>query len=398
MLPSVPVRRCAALLLAGALAVAVPVATAGPAVASPQLALPAPTGPHLVGTTTLHLVDTALADPWVPGDHAELMVQLWYPASTVAGHPAAPYWPSGTARAVEKELSLPVLDWPTTDGHVDAPVQPHRGGWPVVLYAPGFDGERSETTAVVEDLASHGYVVATVDYVHDSGFVELPDGTVAARAIPDPTDDTVAAISSREVEARVPETGFVLDQLAALDAGRDPDHEHRGLPAGLRGALDLNRVGMFGQSNGGSTTADLLHVDPRIRIGVDLDGTLWTPAAEAGSDRPLMLFGMPDLVPAEASSWAEFRRNQRGPALQLALADSTHTTFLDFEVLIPQIAAIVGLPPDQVAQLVGTIDGQRAIAIERTYLTAWFDKYLRHGTSRLLAGPSPRFPEVTFTP
>ena len=33
------------------------------------------------------------------------------------------------------------------------------GGWPVVLYSHSLGGERSETTCLVEDLASQGYVV-----------------------------------------------------------------------------------------------------------------------------------------------------------------------------------------------------------------------------------------------
>ena len=73
---------------------------------------------------------------------------------------------------------------------------------------------------------------------------------------------------------------FVLDQLAVLNRGGNPDHERRPLPPGLRGALDLGRTGMFGQSDGGSTTAHALHADARIKAGVNLDGTLWTPQAD----------------------------------------------------------------------------------------------------------------------
>lgn len=53
--------------------------------------LPAPTGPHQVGVTMLHLVDRHRRDPW---DGAipvrELMVTVFYPARTVRGYPIAP--------------------------------------------------------------------------------------------------------------------------------------------------------------------------------------------------------------------------------------------------------------------------------------------------------------------
>ena len=399
-----PVRRRAALPCAAALALALPLAAAGPATAlcappqpaPPRLTLPAPTGHHLIGTTTLHLVDASHPDPWVPTDPAELMVQLWYPASTVAGYPRAPWMTAATARSFEKENNLPVLNWPITHAHLAAPVEPHQGGWPVVLYAPGAGDDRETNTAAFEDLASHGYVVAAIDFVHDAGQVELPDGQVATSAFPPVTPANEQALSIKEVDSHAVETSFVLDQLTALDGADNPDHEHQPLPQGLHGALDLGSVGMFGHSNGGSTTAHLMHVDPRIKAGADLDGTFWTPQAVAGSDRPMLMFGAQDLAPAEASSWAAFRANQRGPNLQLSLTGSMHRTFTDLAVLVPQVAPLVGLSSDEVTALVGTINGQRAITIQRAYLGAFFDTYLRHHESHLLTGPSPRFPEVQF--
>src|SRR5262249_22517698 len=80
--------------------------------------------------------------------------------------------------------------------------------------------------------------------------------------------------------------------------------------------------------------------------GFDMAGSARTPQALAGSDRPLLLFGAEKLDPTQAASWAEFRRNQRGPAFQLSLAGSTHHTFNDGVVLVPQMAPIVGFPPE----------------------------------------------------
>jgi predicted dienelactone hydrolase len=401
-----PVRRRAALLSAAMVALALPIAVAGPATALPsppprsstaQFTLPESTGHQLVGTTTLHLVDASRPDPWVPTQHVrELAVQLWYPASTVAGYPRTSWLTPDTARAYEKANNLPVLDWPITDGHLSAPVHQRPGGWPVVLYSPGMGGQRQETTAVVEDLASHGYIVATIDAVHDSGVVVLPGGRVETTAIPELTDDNELAVTTKMVVSRAADTGFVLDQLAAISRGGNPDREHRPLPRGLRGALDLDHVGMFGHSDGGSTTAHAMHVDPRIRAGVDMDGTLWTPEAVAGSDRPLLLFGRQDLDSFEARTWSEFRTNQRGPMLQLSLTGSAHGTFSDLAVLGPQAAPILGIPAENVTAAFGTINGVRAVAVIRAYLNAFFGRYLGHHASPLLTGPSARFPEVQF--
>jgi hypothetical protein len=65
------------------------------------MCLPQPTGPSPAGTTSLWLTDTSRRDPWAADVVArELMVSLWYPATTPDGR-TAPYMTS-----VESELQL----------------------------------------------------------------------------------------------------------------------------------------------------------------------------------------------------------------------------------------------------------------------------------------------------
>src|SRR5262245_55951870 len=48
--------------------------------------LPHPTGRQPVGVTTLYLKDTSRSDPWVPSvRYRELMVSLFYPATSATG-------------------------------------------------------------------------------------------------------------------------------------------------------------------------------------------------------------------------------------------------------------------------------------------------------------------------
>jgi dienelactone hydrolase len=361
---------------------------------SPRLMLPAPTGPYHLGTVSLDLIDPSRPDPWVPGiPFREMVVSMLYPARDVGGHPREPYFTPIVARVYEQQIGVPApLRWPVTHARRHAPVLQREGGWPVVLYAPGLGDERNDTTAIAEDLASHGYVVVTIDFVHDSGVVELPDGRLAESAVPEPT----LPVTVKEVVSRAEDVSFVLDQLAVINRGGNPDHEQRPLPRGLRGSLDLDRTGMFGHSDGGSAAAHVMHLDSRVTAGVDLDGTLWTPQAVAGSGGALLLFGEQTLAADQASSWDGFWAAQRGPKLQLSLLGSEHATFTDFAPLVPQAASILGEPPSWVTALIGTIDGPRAVTVERTYIRAWFDTYLGHHGSRLLAGPSPHFPEVKF--
>ena len=190
--------------------------------------LPAPTGHHRIGVVQLHLLDHTRPDPWVPAQPVrELMVSLWYPAQRTHGYPLAPWLPPAAWARFEQDNGIPqgVLQVPLTHGAVGAPVDRDRGGRPVVLYSPGFGGTRDSGTILVEELVSRGYIVATIDHTHDATAVEFPDGRVETRAIP----DTPEAIE-QAVAVRVADTRFVLDTLTALNAGTNPDAEHRRLP------------------------------------------------------------------------------------------------------------------------------------------------------------------------
>jgi predicted dienelactone hydrolase len=375
------------------------VAAAGPSTARPARAgftLPAPTGPERLGTVSLHLVDTARTDPWVPSHPArEIMAQIWYPAQNTRGYPAAPWLSPGAVPHFAEAFGLPAetVRSTSTHGRVGAPVDRKPGGRPVVLYSPGLGGDRGTSTALAEELAGHGYIVVTIDHTYDASEVEFPGGRVEVSAVPPEVDDQVIA---QAVAVREADTRFVLDQLAAVNAGRNPDAGNRRLPDGLRGAFDLNRVGMFGHSLGGSTAAATMHDDPRVKAGVNLDGTLVGASAVAGSDRPFLLLSSDHGTDPEDPTWDTFWANQRGWKAELRLNGSTHGSFNDGQVFYPQAARALGLSPEQVAELVGTLDPRRSVAIQRAYLRAFFDQHLRHRDSRLMHGTHPRFPEIEF--
>ncbi len=320
---------------------------------------------------------------------------MWYPAADTSGFPSTPYMPPLAAAHFLASHGAPAdTALPRTIGHVGAPVDRGRGPYPVVLYSPGGTNDGSLDTALVEDLVSHGYVVIVLDDTNDSPEVEFPGGRlVVGTFVYNTLDDVIEAQQIRADDAR-----FVLDHLTVLDNGGNPDAEHTPLPAGLPGSLDLSRVGMFGWSIGGAASAQAMHDDSRIKAAVNLDGTFWGTVARTGVDRPFLLLTGSEETEDNDPSLGSFLAASTGPKLHLALADSRHPTFSDFEELIPELAPYLGLTPDGVAAAVGTIDPKTAVTDERAYLRAFFDKYLSHRDNHLLDGPSPRFPDVTFEP
>jgi dienelactone hydrolase len=419
-----------------------------------QLSLPAPTGAHDIGTVSLHLVDKARQDPWWSTPHPrELMISVWYPAEPAVGRwelapwmpsvalayyradlidfiehdpgittpppPGSPPPPPGTPPPPPPdplELSLDGVAFPITHAREGAPVKRSAQRYPVVVFSPGYAHDREQGTTLVEDLASHGYVVVTISYTYEANEVEFPGGRVELGQHEPGNDLTANPLNALAI--RKADTQFVLDKLAELEGGLNPDAERRVLPAGLRGCMDLTKIGMFGHSMGGATTAIMMANDSRINAGINLDGSLipenvspttGTPEQiEAGLvllaskiSRPFMIMSSQGLGPGQGGVSSSFYYNLAGWRQFVSLVGSTHGSYTDDEPLLNELAiggAIqkVGGGAVSADRWDGTIDPERAIAAERAYIGAFFDLWLRNSDNHLLDGPSAEFPEAKF--
>ncbi|GIF77846.1 alpha/beta hydrolase family protein [Asanoa siamensis] len=373
-----------AALAAGVLA---PLGGAARAAAAPGLTLPRPTGPHRIGTVALHLVDRSRLDPLAgPGLHRELMAAVWYPAS--AGGPRYPLTPWMADAPLRLYLEAggfapDVASSPMSSGHYGAPVLRSRGRLPVVVYSHGNNSCRADNTILVQELASHGYVVVTVDHTYD-GYTQFPDGRLTV-----PTEESFTPWDSTH------DILFVLDRIADLAAGRNPDAAHRPLPAGLGAAIDPRNIGMFGWSKGATATALVMGEDQRVRAGLSLDGPMQSQPPVTGLDRPFMLMTAEFNRTAEESV-EEFWSQLRGWRLNVQADGALHSGYMDHQWLIAQLGSITGMTEEELIGRIGTLDPMRAVRIQQAYPLAFFDLHLRHRRSRLLDGPSRAFPEVRF--
>ncbi|MFF2851766.1 alpha/beta hydrolase family protein [Streptomyces sp. NPDC058001] len=332
------------------------------------------------------------------------MISIWYPTSSHHGCRRAPWLPPAATelfrQQVGQELQTPMdnVDFPLTHAYEGAPVKERRHGHPVVLFSPGYGAMRELCTALVQDLASQGFVVVTLDHTYEASIVEFPGGRLELTRQPSKATDEDFATALR---VRQDDTGFVLDELALLNAGRNVDAERRQLPHGLRGSLDLSRIGMFGHSLGGATAAETMARDRRILAGVDLDGSIDGTVAATGLDRPFLLMSNADHGRHNDPSWAEFWSQLRGWRLELRLRRSGHQTYTDLSPLVQQLERALPLPPEVVAALthdIGTINADQAVTAQRAYLNAFFDLHLLDRDCRLLSKPSPRYPDIEFVP
>ncbi|MEU4217523.1 acetylhydrolase [Actinoplanes sp. NPDC026623] len=362
-----------------------------PGLGRPRLTLPAPTGPCRVGIVSLHLIDTARPDPVAgPGHYRELMVSVWYPATPDARrHPAAVWLQDAPLRGLlaDNDLPVDVAATPLTAGRDGAPALRALGRRPVIVFSHGSNGHRSETTVIVQELASHGYVVVTVDTPYDA-FSEFPDGHLAV-----PSEDVPTTPWDHADD--IP---FVLDRIEDLAAGRNPDAEHHRLPAGLAGLLDMRRVGMFGYSKGGTATALAMIGDQRIRAGLSLDGPMQCqPPITTDIDRPFLMMTATFTSAADTSA-ADFWTHLRGWHRNLQIDGGTELSYSDAVWLLPQIARLTGMSDTDLAGWIGTFSPSLAVQIQQAYPLAFFDMHLRHRRQPLLERPNSPFPGAHFIP
>jgi hypothetical protein len=374
--------------------------------------LPTPTGPYAVGRTAYHWIDRSRdeAPPAGAGDKRELVVWIWYPAMPRPDARPAAYLPTGW-EAVGQFWGFRA-DAARGHAYADAPLVDDRARYPVLVFSPaGFPP--ITLAAILEEVASHGYVVVGINHTYESAISVFPDGRVvpmdAGRMGPvlgpfsgSPED----AFRGRAAVAdtKVADIRFVVDQLEALEGG--PDR--------LAGRLDLGRLGAFGHSLGGNAALEYGRLDDRCRAAANLDGGIWNAVGKLGLGRPALQILAEHAefkLPCEqvvrmgvypSVEWCEAERElnigawqtvheRARPGYAVMIEGSGHISFMD----------VPFLPVEPGSMMAGglasvRIDHRRAWRIVCDYLLAFFARHLDGADRPLLDSPSPAYPEVKY--
>ena len=352
----VTLRRVGAVLAVGLATVAVDGAAVAAASGAPsgavRLELPRPTGHHAVGVRSIFVLDPSRIEPATGGSRA-VPVRVWYPAESRHGR-RAPYLSTRARSAVEAFVGAPagLLDI-QTHATADAPARGRIRG--VLLVSPAAGFQVAFYTGLITELASRGYAVVSFDHPHET-FVEQPDGTTIDGDI----EDLDAAFDARLLDAKA-----VVGAVRTLipEAGSDTP------------------IGMFGHSFGGSTAGEAMRVDPRIRAGVSLDGTIIGPMLTEGLDRPFGMMLSADLVPEELEDIATLGSNMRAPhpVQTLGIHHHGYTDFVLFNAQAQRSDPAVGALLEATFAT-GTLHNRAAshwaFERQRQFVVEFFDRYL----------------------
>ncbi len=379
----------------------------------PVMKLPVPGGPFGVGQRWLVVVDSSRRERFLPDGVRRFPVKLWYPAPPgVTGTRARYGDPREMAGAALPVALFAQVSLIHTHAIIDAPLAA-GDRFPVLVFSHGYGGGFGQNTVQMEELASQGYMVASIAHPGEAAWAPFPDGTgmamdtgitnLMARMAGEPGAEKKALESMARLDSVPTAAGRVAALRQFLSEGPEPlrsesiaewaadtralvdllaTFEHGGAASPFPGRLDLARLGVFGMSYGGATAAEFCRLDSRCKAALNIDGGQYGGLVNDSLLVPFMIM---------ASSQARAVHGPvlelaRGPAYLITVPETTHMGLTDLTLAAPRLFRWIGVT--------GALDPDRRQSIMTAYTVGFFDTYLKGIRSPLFDGSPTPFPDV----
>jgi dienelactone hydrolase len=271
-----------------------------------------------------------------------------------------------------------------THAFLDIPLIALPTRLPLLLFSPGFGVSRSNYTVLMEELASHGFIVAAIDHPY-GGVTILPGGRILTiREDPGPPAMTNLA----RIDMMTKDASKVLDVLLGIGS--------KAL-ARFAGRIDTERIGAIGHSLGGAVALEAGRKDTRVKACIDLDGDVWADTKTYRLARPsLILLNEPiiespsdafrKMQAARKADWAALAQaNPEFPPDVFTIRGTNHFVFTDGPFVMPDF---VRAQPGKLGDLGEAVNSIMAL------VRGFFDVQLNGKPSPLLGDPSRVYPEV----
>lgn len=352
--------------------------------------LPKPTGQYFVGVTYLSFIDDNRIELFDDNQESnrDITIKAWYPSDNASD-------PEPYLLNAESEFAIKYFQFPeiytslTTNSSRDVYISSKEDKYPILIFSHGFGEHYSQNSILMEELASHGYIVFSISHHYECKFSSFPDGRLiyidmnrqrfqkimqeqqnpkafelmqqTHNASSDEermrilleTSKTLPMILTESPKYWAEDISFFMDQLPSLN------DEHRI----LKDRLDLDRIGIFGMSLGGISTSEICLNDDRVKAGINIDGGLYGTLLNRKPRTPFMFLNSKRFL----GYGKIFTGQSTMDCYSLSVKDSDHYNFSDYSIY----------PVPSVRFLLGTIDGEKTIEIMNVIVLAFFDKYLK---------------------
>ncbi|MGA8503408.1 MAG: hypothetical protein WB683_17785, partial [Candidatus Sulfotelmatobacter sp.] len=388
--------------------------------ASASKRLPAPRGKYAVARIGYDWVDRSRPETLspIPDAHREIMVYVWYPAERGRKSKAADYLPGSEsiARSSEGESMKSFWgdDWELvvsgrveTDTSETSPIAEGKELFPLIVFSPGLGVPSTAYTALIEEVVSHGYIVASIEPTYEVPAVVFPDGRVvpfsdaaSGRHLPAPPGETrekfvqrMHAFDAPHFDRWAADIRFAIDQVTSVNVARKD-------AAPYSGRVDLNNVAAWGHSFGGRAAPRACQLDRRIKAclnadGLGPDGPIFTYAGVGLPSQPFLWMEVFHEPPTDAQlapykmtrkDWDKNHQTQLAvdeQELRACPGGSYHVS-----INLPGIehSSFTDVPLIESENKEDADNAVRSLGVIEDYTIAFFDRYLKQGKSELLDG------------
>jgi dienelactone hydrolase len=237
----------------------------------PVANFPTPTGAYGVGQIQYHWVDHSRKEINAQDSahpYREIMVYVYYPTQKTKEffYRSDSEIIDNSIQSLAKLTSLPSwlfgsMKFIKTYAQQNAQIAKNSAGFPVIIFSPGGALIVQDYSWLLEDLASHGFVVVGINHPYVSKMVRFPDSRIIKSDFGGKKQDA-KKWKTEHVAIDALDVGFAINEMEKLSARHDP----------IWSAVDLKKIGLMGHSIGGRTTVRAVRTDNRIICGCNLDG------------------------------------------------------------------------------------------------------------------------------
>ena len=273
---------------------------------------------------------------------------------------------------------------------------------PLVIFSHGAFGYYQSNSSTYMELASHGYVVVSLDHPYHSFFTKDSSGktvtvdpeffnTALNVGSSDVPESEIYDITSKWMDLRIADMNFVIDELKeagnseALSDAWFYDEKDKGIIESVIEATDFDKIGLMGHSLGGATAVTVGRRDD-ISAVIDIDGTML--GEETGVENGVVTINdEPYVTPLLAIdneehhlSEIEAVQNSYAYANNVVLQNATcgyetyfknagHMNFTDLPLISPFLADMLGT---------GSVDAGECIDTMNGIILRFYDCYLKN--------------------